>query len=177
MIFDIKTKNSENLNRLKTLNKMTLNVKADHLFTKVHFINTFEYRIFGMYQNGDEKELINLFNENLTAGPASSSLFSSRWLQAEMYRINPLAIDREIYSSGLEYIENEHPMPVHFKRYLKYLREKYDNNDGNSLKYITFKTCPITMPETYELNYSQKNVIWKNLFIFNCEDNSYKFFY
>ena len=47
MIFSVNTKNSENMNRLKTLNKMTLNVKVDHLFTKVHFI--VETRRFILY--------------------------------------------------------------------------------------------------------------------------------
>ena len=76
---------------VRPVNIWTMHIKVDILFTIQHLSGVYEYRVYGIDKDGNRKELLKLFNEDLTAHSETGGLFTSRWLQALMYGVSRYA--------------------------------------------------------------------------------------
>lgn len=113
-------------------------VRHDYLFTEVHLLNLWEYRIIINYADGTNGEPVDIFNPDFTAGSYSNQYYlSSRWLQANMYRLPDLKNDVE---SGV-------PLPKWATNTVKYALEK---NKKDNIQSVDFVIAPIKMPDGFE---------------------------
>ncbi|MCA9110546.1 MAG: hypothetical protein KDA52_11385 [Planctomycetaceae bacterium] len=85
---------------LYLVGRSTLNIQYDKLFTKEHFLSIDAFRVLLIGSDGQVREPIQVFLEDGTAGPQSSGILSSRWLQAEMYRMDRHFVAQYIGASG-----------------------------------------------------------------------------
>lgn len=98
------------------LNSVTFCMHYDHLFTAMHLDYIEEYRVIVRMKDGRVLEPIKVFGVDKTAEKYTGSFFSSRWLQAEMYRTN-----RKVISS---YFELHRVPPDNVLRIFKFIKGK-----------------------------------------------------
>lgn len=122
------------------INSRSFNILNDHLFTATHFAHISEFKVKVKMSDGSIKEPVVVFNDDKTAGPASSSLLASRWIQAEMYRITKTGI-RQMDSIS-------HVVPYNTQRLLKYIYGKATKN-GNEVVSMHLYLTPLVMPKEF----------------------------
>lgn len=146
---------------LDRLNRMTLCLFYDHLFTAMHFQDVEEYKVKIKLKSGEMIEPVVIFNEDKTGGSWSGFPQNARWLQAEMYRLNESIV--------CPYIETFEVLPYQVQKLFRYMQTKVkDYRDIESFHLIT---SPLLMPEAYDpkgCQYSASSP-WKEILVYYPE--------
>lgn len=124
------------------LNSVTFCMYYDHLFTAMHLDYIEEYRVITRMKDGRVIEPIKVFGVDKTAEKYTGSFFSSRWLQAEMYRTN-----RKVISA---YFELQKVPPDNVLRILKFIQGKCGRED--QIESMHLITSQLFIPTEFRKN-------------------------
>lgn len=143
-------------------NQHTTRVRYDDLFTYIHLFDVWEYRVVVNYEDGRKEEPVDLFRADFTSGNYSYGYYtSSRWLQANMYRIVGMVNKAHADSSVVD------PGDVWVLNTIKYVLAK---SDGSEVSTVDFFVAPIEMPKGYEgAVWLHNEAKWNKLFTYNVD--------
>ena len=128
-------------------NRGTFRIVNFQLFNSHHIFGLYLYRIILFDEKGVEYEPFKVFNSDLSPGPFSKNIFSTRYPQALMYPIGDMV--RTLCNKSEEKISEVHKdLLINLFNYCKKL-----SNTKTKIKYAELKIIPMDVPTEFVSNH------------------------